>query len=81
MQIITQTHIQTLSYIACKAHTNAWFTQCSKQEAILKAIRNVREEFISMGHEEPFFSADAIEYILGKYEEYRQIHPLHRHMS
>ena len=78
MQIITQTSIQTLSYMACKAYTESWIRRCSKQEAILGAIKSVREEFNSMGHEEPFFSADAIEYILDKYEEYRQ---LNRHMS
>lgn len=73
MQIITQTSIQTLSYIACRAYTEPWIRQCSKQKAILKAIRNVREDFISIGREEPFFSADAIEYISDKYEEYRQL--------
>lgn len=78
MQIITQTSIQTLSYMACKAYTESWIRRCSKQEAILKAIKNIREEFISRGYEEPFFSADAIEYISDKYEEYRQ---LNRHMS
>lgn len=78
MQIITQTSIQTLSYMACKAYTESWIRRCSKQEAILKAIKNIREEFISRGYEEPFFSADAIEYISDKYEEYRQ---LNRNMS
>ena len=74
MQIITQTSIHALLYIARKAYTESWIRRCSKQEAILKAIRTVREEFISFGHEEPFFSADAIEYISDKYEEYKQIH-------
>lgn len=78
MQIITQTSIQTLSYMACKAYTESWIRRCSKQEAILKTIKNIREEFISRGYEEPFFSADAIEYISDKYEEYRQ---LNRNMS
>ena len=73
MQIVTQTSTSTLSYIACKAYTESWIRQCSKQEAILKAIRSVREEFISVGREEPFFSVDAIEYISDKYEEYKQI--------
>lgn len=73
MQLITQTFIQTLSYMACKAYTESWIRRYSKQEAILGAIKSVREEFISMGHEEPFFSADAIEYISDKYEEYRQL--------
>lgn len=74
MQIITQESVQILSYIACKAYTESWIRQRSKREAILRAIKNVREEFISVGREEPFFSADAIEYISDKYEEYIQIH-------
>lgn len=73
MQIVTQEFVHTLKYIASKAYTESWIRLYSKQEAILKAIKNVREEFISIGYEEPFFSADAIEYISDKYEEYRQL--------